>query len=207
MRTKKISRKNILNSYQNLIEKAKLDLDFILLTSLATAICFFGFRTNSASVIIGAMVISPLLYSIVSIGIASFMKKSKDTFQGISTSIIGIIVAIIVSTFLGLFFPVNINSEMISRLSSAPTDYFFIAFFSGLAGTFAFFWPDIIEAIAGIAISIALIPPVVLIGIGLATLDLQIATQSITIVAINIIGIYLGSLAMSTFLHFYSTNS
>ena len=56
---------------------------------------------------------------------------------------------------------------MVDRLNAAMMDYFLVAFFSGLAGTYAFYSPKIHEAVAGIAISVALIPPVVMLGIGL----------------------------------------
>jgi len=46
-----------------------------------------------------------------------------------------------------------------------------VAFLSVLSSPFMLFWPEIIEAIAGIAISVALVPPAVLVGIGLANLD------------------------------------
>ena len=54
-------------------------------------------------------------------------------------------------------------------------DYFLVALFSGLAGTYAFFAPKIHLALTGIAISVALIPPVVMLGVGLG---LEIAKQN-----------------------------
>ncbi len=204
MRSKKATKASILKSYVNLAEKAKLDFDFIILTIGAAAICSFGFKMNSPAVIVGAMVISPLLYSVVSIGVASFKKDWKVLLDGLATLTAGIIIAISISAFLNLFFLTEYRTEIVDRLSGLSSDYFFVAFFSGLAGTFTFFWPEIIEAIAGIAISVALIPPVVLIGLGLANFDYQIIVHGSAIVMINVLGIYLGSLLMFTGLHFLS---
>ena len=84
-------------------------------------------------------------------------------------------------------------------------DYFFVAFFSGLAGTYAFFSPKIHEAVAGIAISVALIPPVVMLGIGLglgiAKENANLVFVSSAIVFANVAGIYLGSIVMVAVLH------
>ena len=91
------------------------------------------------------------------------------------------------------FFPVTSGSEITERILANQADYFAVAFFSGLAGTFAYFWPGIIEAIAGIAISVALIPPVVMVGIGFARWDMPLLTSSLEIVLINVSGITVGS--------------
>jgi len=207
MRDAGITKSNISESYASLIERAKLDIDFIVLIIGAAVICSFGFKMNSPSIIVGAMVISPLLYPVVSIGTASFKKDWGTLFHGIRTLVIGLIIAIIAAIIVNSFFFTEHRSEIVDRLSSAPIDYFFVALFSGLTGTFAYFWPAIIEAIAGIAISVALIPPIVLIGIGIANFDSQLSIASATIVAINILGIYLGSLFMFIGLHFMARKS
>ena len=49
----------------HVLDTSSLDLDFFVLILFASIICFLGFVMNSPTVIIGAMVISPLLYPIV----------------------------------------------------------------------------------------------------------------------------------------------
>ena len=84
-------------------------------------------------------------------------------------------------------------------------DYILVAFLSGLAGTYAFFSPKIHESVAGIAISVALIPPVVMLGIGLhigfVEKESDLLFKSSTIVISNVLGIYVGSLVMIAVLH------
>ena len=80
-----------------------------------------------------------------------------------------------------------------------------LRFFPGLAGTYAFYSPKIHEAVAGIAISVAVIPPIVMLGIGLgvgiAKQNTNLVLVSGEIVLANIIGIYLGSIVMVGVLH------
>lgn len=204
MKSIKITQKSITESYEGLVLRAKLDIDFILLTIFSTTICFFGFRMNSPSIIIGAMVVSPLLYAVVATGTASFKRDWQSLLRGLKTLFIGFLIIIAITTFSNLLLPVSPQSEMISRINGAPLDYFFVAFFSGLAGTFALFWPEIIEAIAGIAISVALVPPAVLVGIGLENLDAHLFGVSSMIFLINLLGIYLGAFFMFVGLLFLS---
>ena len=92
MRGTRITKRNIAESYAGLIERAKLDFDFIVLTIGATVICSFGFRMNSPSVIVGAMVISLLLYPVIIISTASFKKDWGALFRGIRMLIAGPII-------------------------------------------------------------------------------------------------------------------
>jgi uncharacterized hydrophobic protein (TIGR00271 family) len=200
-----ITGKSLRDSYFDLTERAKIDLDFLLLTIAAAVICAFGFKMNSAAVIVGAMVISPLLYPVICAGVASYQADWKELVRAIRTLAMGICSAVVVAAFVGLFYATAFRSEIIDRLSEGVLDYFFVAFFSGLAGTYAFFSPKIHEAVAGIAISVALIPPVVMLGIGLglgiAKHDSNLIFVSGKIVLGNVFGIYLGSIVMVAVLH------
>jgi len=201
---KKITQELLSKSYERLEILAQFDLDFIFLTVVASVICTFGFRMNSASVIIGAMVLSPLLLVIVAIGASLFRRRWKNLLENLITLIGGLAIVVAASFIVNIFFPTINSSEITERIISNRFDYFLVAFFSGLAGTFAFFWPDIIEAVTGIAISVALVPPVVLIGIALSRWDLSLLTSFLEIASINIIGIILGTFLTVVGLNIYS---
>ena len=189
-----ITKNGLLESYKNLEDRSEFDFDYVFLTAGAAAICVLGFRMNSPSVIVGAMLVSPLLVTVVGSGASFFWKKWKTLSRNILALFLGIITAVVVGFVVSLFLPTDIgSSEIITRITSSSIDYFLVALFSGLTGTFAFFWPEILEAIAGVAISVALIPPVVMIGIGLSKLDAALISSSINIVFVNVLGILLGS--------------
>ncbi len=196
-----ITRSILKDAYSNLTERARIDLDFLLLTVAAAVICAFGFKMNSASVIVGAMVISPLLYPVICIGAASYRRDWGAFARSIATFAAGFVAALAVTIAINLLFVTTFQSEVVGRLSASVLDYFFVALFSGLAGTYAFFSPKLHEAVAGIAISVALIPPVVMLGVAIAERDADLALASTTIVFCNVVGIYLGSLAMVAGLH------
>jgi uncharacterized hydrophobic protein (TIGR00271 family) len=191
-----ITRKGLDRSYADLRERANVDLDFLLLTVAAAFICAFGFEMNSASVIVGAMVVSPLLYPVICVGAATHQADWRACLRAIATFVFGFLAAVAASFAVNVLYSTAPRSEIIDRLGAAELDYFFVAFFSGLAGTYAYFSPKIHEAIAGIAISVALIPPVVMLGVGLAEYDSSLIVTSGQIVLSNIFGIYAGSFLM-----------
>lgn len=200
-----ITQKILNDSYYDLTERAKIDLDFLLLTVAAAAICALGFKMNSATIIVGAMVISPLLFPVICAGAATYQADWSAFFRAVGTFAVGFLAAIAAAVVVGLFYATTFRSEIVDRLSESIGDYILVAFFSGLAGTYAFFSPKIHEAVAGIAISVALIPPVVMLGIGLglglAKQNTNLVLVSGTIVLGNVIGIYLGSVVMVAMLH------
>jgi len=200
-----ITEKILYDTYRDLADRAKIGLDFLLLTASAGVICAFGFNMNNASIIIGAMVISPLLFPVIFAAAATYQSNWNDLFRAVGTFAIGFLVAVATAVVVGVFHATEFRSEIINRLSSATGDYFFVAFFSGLAGTYAFFSPKIHEAVAGIAISVALIPPVVMLGLGLGLgitkNNTNLVFTSSAIVLANILGIYLGAILMIFVLH------
>jgi uncharacterized hydrophobic protein (TIGR00271 family) len=191
-------------AYDNLTERAKLDLDFLLLTVAAAVICALGFKMKSTSVIVGAMVISPLLYPVICVGATTYQQDWALLARATSTFAIGASAAVAAAAAVNIFHPASFQSEIADRLAAAPANYLLVAFFSGIAGTYAFFSPKIHEAIAGIAISVALIPPVVMLGIALAERSADLFLASGKIVLCNIFGIYFGSFVTVAGLHWIS---
>ncbi len=189
------------DDYNVLAARACVDLDFVALTGIAAIVCTFGFKMDSASVIIGAMVLSPLLYPVICVGAAAQRRDWATLLHAVRTFAIGLIIAIAVAAITSALFAPAYRSEITSRLNSAPLDYLCVAFFSGLAGTYAYFSPKLHEAVVGIAVSVALIPPIVMLAIGISRLDNQVMGSGILIAGLNVLGIIAGSMAMSAVLH------
>ncbi len=188
------------NYYKNLCEESLPDIDYFFMLLLSSIICFLGFKTNSIPVIIGAMIICPILYSIIGVAASIFFKDFKQLIKELRSLLLEISLILIFIFLLGKLFEINISTEITTRLKTSITDYFLIAFFSGIGGTFSLFWPKIKQSLTGIAIAVALIPPIVLCGIGLAKANPEIITISTNIVLINLLGIILGSLVCLFFL-------
>ena len=80
-----ITQEGLDQSYHDLTERAKIDLDFLLLTVAAAIICALGFRMNSAPIIVGAMVISPLLYPVICAGAATYQTDLGAFIRAVGT--------------------------------------------------------------------------------------------------------------------------
>ena len=136
----------------------------------ATMIASLGLNVNSAAVIIGAMLISPIMGPIMGIGLSLGINDFELLKKSLRNYALMFVVAIITSTAYFLVSPLSSNSsELLAR--TVPTTYdVLIALFGGLAGIVAQTRQDRTSTvIPGVAIATALIPPLCTAGFGLAT--------------------------------------
>ncbi|MEG1405934.1 MAG: DUF389 domain-containing protein, partial [Alistipes sp.] len=136
----------------------------------ATLIASLGLNVNSAAVIIGAMLISPIMGPIMGVGVAMGINDFDLLKKSLRNLTLMFIVAIVTSTLYFLLTPLaDAGSELLAR--TVPTTYdVLIALFGGLAGIVAQSRKDRTSTvIPGVAIATALIPPLCTAGFGLAT--------------------------------------
>ena len=141
---------------------------FYLMLSLATAIASFGMLANSAPAIIGAMIIAPLMAPIMSLafGIVNFDRRLiSRSFLSVATGVLLVVAFAYATTHV---FGLRIaGSEILSRTSPSLLDLC-IAVAAGAAAAFSYTRHSITSSIAGVAIAVALVPPLTVSGIGLA---------------------------------------
>ncbi|MHA7059690.1 DUF389 domain-containing protein [Aquimarina sp. M1] len=189
------------------IEDVKNDIPFkghnawILIFSVFVA--SIGLNVSSTAVVIGAMLISPLMGPIVGVGL-SIAINDIDTLKR-SLVNLGVMVGLSVLTAT-LYFAVSPLTELTPELKSrtAPTILdVFVAISGGLAlivakskkGTMP-------NAIAGVAIATALMPPLCTVGFGIAELNGEIAIGALYLFCINAIFIALSTFIVAKLLRF-----
>ncbi len=173
-RYESISKEHKQEVLDGLKDASNPDIDFFVLVFLACTIATFGLITNSATVIIGAMMISPLMYPILSLSMASITGHSRLFEQSIIAILKGIGAAIGLSgaiAFLTYKLPLgslaSVSEEVLLRTSPTLIDLL-IALAGGAAAAYALAHPQLSAALPGVAISISLMPPLCTAGIGIA---------------------------------------
>ncbi len=162
---------------------------------LSAIIATLGLLANSVAIIIGAMIIAPLMGPIIGMAFSVAMGNRKLLRRSSFTLFKGIVLTVIASwltaSFIGLE---TVESEILSRANPTLID-FGIAMAAGLAGAFAQTRRSIADAIPGVAIAVALVPPLSVIGIGLGLGEKAIASGAFLLFCTNLICIvFFGSL-------------
>lgn len=170
-------------------DNAELTQAYLVMMILSTLITAFGLYANSAPVIIGAMILAPLISPLVSfsMGLIRFdVILLKTSFK---TIVIGTLASLLVAAFVSLIIPLKIvTSEISSRLTPTLLDLG-IAVASGVAAAFAHAKEGIARSLAGVAIAVALVPPLVVAGIGLGWLDWSVFSGAFLLYLTNLAGI------------------
>ncbi len=153
----------------HLMEKASASsFSFIFMIALSACIATLGLIANSAPAIIGAMIIAPLMSPIVglSYGLTAFEKRL--VIKSFLTLTAGVILVVVLAYIITVLFGLRITgSEILSRTSPTLIDLG-IAMAAGAAAALANSRRSILNSIAGVAIAVALVPPLAVCGIGLA---------------------------------------
>ncbi|MDJ0572437.1 MAG: TIGR00341 family protein [Pleurocapsa sp. MO_192.B19] len=168
---------------------------FHFMLMLSAIISTLGLLANSVAIIIGAMIIAPLMGPIIGMAFSIAMGNRKLLRRSSFTLFKGIILTIFASwltaSVIGLE---TVDSEILSRTNPTLID-FGIAMAAGLAGAFTQTRRSIADAIPGVAIAVALVPPLSVIGIGMALGEQEIAFGASLLFLTNLICIiFFGSL-------------
>lgn len=178
-------------------EDAKPGPAFITLMILSTMLATVGLYLNNSAVIIGAMILAPLMAPLVSASMGLLRADSALYWQSIKTIAIGILLALATAAVTTLLFPHKpITDEMLGRLNPTLLDLA-VAIVSGVAAAYARSYREIAQNLAGVAIAVALVPPLAVAGIGIGRGDPYFFMQAFLLFVTNMVGIILA--AMFTF--------
>ncbi len=193
--------------YEGTIRQVRSDAELhsgnIWALVFAILIASVGLNVNSTAVIIGAMLISPLMGPIVGAGFALATNDFPLLRRSARNLMIATIVALIAST---LYFSISplaeAQSELLAR--TRPTLYdVLIALFGGGAGAVAGSRKSkMVNAVPGVAIATALMPPLCTAGFGLASGQYMYFVGALHLFLINALFICLSTLGFVRLMHF-----
>ena len=163
--------------------------EFYFMLGLSAIISTLGLLANSVAIIIGAMIIAPLIGPIMGITYSTIIGNRKLLYRSSLTLVSGILLTIFLSWIIALGVGLKtVDSEILSRTNPTLIDLG-IAMAAGAAGAFANTRRRIANALPGVAIAVALVPPLSVIGIGLALVEIKLATGASLLFLTNFISI------------------
>lgn len=143
---------------------------FAFMTLMSAGIAVLGLLLSSPAVVIGAMLLSPLMGPIIGIGFALATFDAHELRRTGWALGVGVILAVLFCALIVAVSPLqSVTSEISSRTKPNLFDLL-VALFSGLAGTYAMIRGRQ-GTIVGVAIATALMPPLAVMGFGLATMN------------------------------------
>jgi uncharacterized hydrophobic protein (TIGR00271 family) len=180
--------------YQSILTASRMDSEYVGMLGLAGLIALFGLLQNSEAVVIGAMLISPLMNPILSAALALLLgdgSLGRKSGMMLATSVVGVIGVTCVVAWLS---PLKQATPQILARTNPNLLDLFIAFLSGLAGTLAFRGSSAsMTIIPGVAIAVAVIPPLAVVGYGLSVYNAAVAGGAFLLFVTNLVAIIISA--------------
>lgn len=179
--------------FLTLKDSASINSTYVLLMVLSSLLATLGLFLNSPSVVIGAMVLAPLMAPIISASMGmlrSDVDLSKKSFLTLFT---GMMIALSLSALMAYLLPFqDITNEIEGRLHPSTLDLL-VAVLSGVAGAFANVKENIAKSLPGVAIAVALVPPLCVAGIGIGWLNYDVFYGAMLLFLTNLTGIIMAA--------------
>jgi len=180
---------------EQLSQASSPSFDFFVLVILSTSIATFGLITDSAAVVIGAMLVAPLMSPILGLSLASVAGENRVFERATIALVRGIFLAVLLSSLISwlaqaLPFDVfqTLPGEILARTHPTLFDLG-IALAGGSAAAYALAQPNISAALPGVAIATALVPPLCTAGIGVSLQRIDIVLGASLLFITNLVTI------------------
>ena len=155
----------------NIISATKLKGTNMCLLILAIMISCVGLNMDSSTVLIGAMLISPMLGGIIGIAYSLATGDFRFFRRAFVALLIEMAIALITSTIYFIISPISSPSEALNTYMRPSVWDVLIALAGGLAGGIGVTRKDKVTIWVGVAIATGFIPPLCTAGYGIATMS------------------------------------
>ncbi len=169
---------------------------FYALMTLSSLIAVLGLLADSTAVVIGAMIVAPLMAPVLGVAAALVMdwprRAAVSAAIAAGGSILGIALAALAAFVLPS--PEEVPAEVLARTAPNLLDLG-VAVAAGSAGAYAQVRRAAGEALTGVAVAVALVPPLAVIGITMQMGEWTLAAGAVLLYLTNVAGIVLAAAA------------
>lgn len=179
---------------RKLVENGTPDFDYFYLIGLSTLMATLGLLMDSSAIVIGSMLIAPLMYPILGVALGLVMMNDNVNLleRALRTLTKSLVVGLSLSVLAAFFFGNEVmyySSEVMARTSPSHLDLL-VAIVAGAAVSYMLAKPEWGDSLLpGVAIAVALVPPLATIGVGIAAGSSMIIKGATMTLFLNLVGI------------------
>ena len=180
--------------YDRVSKSVRLSSTEIAMVIISTIIAAIGLLEGNQVVIIGAMVIAPLLKPNMALGVATTFGDLSLAIRTVKVGLTEICISLLLSILLGVLVPVNLEMPEIAMRTTVNLPDVALAFASGVAGAISLTVGEQ-SAVVGVMVSVALLPPLVVLGMLIGSQLWSPAIGTVVLVSLNIVCLNLAAIA------------
>ncbi len=167
---------------------------FTVMLSLSVVVAVMGLALNSAAVVIGAMLLAPLMQPVLASGATLAMALFSRSVLSLGRVLLATVWCIAISYVLWKLLPEQpLTPEILARTNPDIKDLV-VALAAGTAGAFASVREDASSSLPGVAVAVALVPPLATVGIALANGDTDRSLGALLLYTTNLAAIIFASI-------------
>lgn len=173
---------------------------FSTLLSLSVIIATYGILSDSSAVVIGAMLIAPLMTPVLAMAASVVMGWPGRLSTSATIVAAASVGAIFLAWLLSLLAPQELFAlvlpgELLARTEPTTFDLG-IALAAGAAGAYVLVRHEALAALPGVAISVALVPPLAVVGTSLELGEGDLARGALLLYLTNLAGIIFAAIVV-----------
>ncbi|MFQ3476560.1 TIGR00341 family protein [Halonotius sp. F2-221B] len=188
----RISREELQTKARNL---SRSTTNYIALTLISAIVATAGLLQDSAAVVVGSMVIAPLIGPAMASCVGTVTSDDALFWEGMRSQAIGLAVAVGSATLFAAGYRAALAPELELLLIQQVAERahpgllsLAIALGAGVAGALSL-TSGADEALVGVMIAVALMPPAAAVGLGIAYVDPTLAVGAGVLVLVNLLSI------------------
>lgn len=163
---------------------------------LSVTIAVMGVSANSAAVVIGAMLLAPLTTPLMGVAVSITMGWRQRALSSIGVTLLLTALGLAIAIALAAAIPqIGLTDELVSRTSPDLRDLV-VALAAGGAGAYATIRSDLSATLPGVAVAVALVPPLASAGIAFHLGRYSLASGAMLLYGANLVAIVLASISV-----------
>jgi uncharacterized hydrophobic protein (TIGR00271 family) len=185
-------RKTLQENITLLIEESDISWRYAIYTVISSMIAALGIIMNNTGILVGAMLIAPLLTPVISLAVGVGAASTRLIGHSIKSLSLGLILGLSTAYFIAWATGTTSLDPSIHQNFGDSFLYSIVAFLSGILAIYSWFRPGADQVLPGVAIAVALMPPIAFAGVNMAMGDETVMVDALQLIFTNITGIFLG---------------
>ncbi|WP_353662841.1 TIGR00341 family protein [Hydrogenimonas sp. SS33] len=190
--------------FTKLRDSALMSRAYLILLVVSVLMATTGLFQNSSPTIIGAMILAPLMAPIIAFAMGAIRFDGALMLRSLKTVSFSVLIALTASAFLAWALPFTHVTEQIAMRTHPTLLDLAVAVLAGIAAAYGYANSKVGESLAGVAIAVALVPPLSVAGIGIGWESWSLFANAFLLFLANIVGIVFASGIMFYLLGFAS---
>jgi uncharacterized hydrophobic protein (TIGR00271 family) len=179
--------------FTRLRDASRISTSYALLLVVSVLMATVGLFQNSSPTIIGAMILAPLMAPIVAFSMGAVRFDETLLTRSGRTILLSTVTALAASALLAMALPFTQVTEQMQMRTHPTLLDLAVAILAGVAAAYGYTHSKVGESLAGVAIAVALVPPLCVAGVGIGYGELHIFTNAFLLYLANIAGIIIAS--------------